>query len=581
MSTFLNLKIRTRLYIGFAAISLIGVLEGFIGIMGIQQIDKEDTILYEKMTVPIAQLAQLSVAFQRSRVHIRDLVLAESNEERSVEAANIKLREDEIAKIGADFKKLIISNRMKELFAQFEQSHENYLPHRAKIYDLVMQGKHESASYYVSHEAVKAALVVQNAINDLEKMKVEDASTKSSQNSEMAHTTSLLMTLAILFSILLSFVIATVISAGISRPITLLAATARKLAVGDIDATIEPKAKDEIGVLMKAFAEMVANIKTQAGLLKRLSDGDFTVEPVPRSDRDIMGNSMLEMVRKMNDVLGDIHTATNQVAAGSEQIADGSQSVAQGATEQATTIKDLSETITQVAMKSKETAATAKDANDYAMTAKSDAQQGNQRMKAMVTAMQEINQASTNIGKIIKVIDEIAFQTNILALNAAVEAARAGQQGKGFAVVAEEVRNLAARSAKAASEITDMISSSIAKTQEGKTIADQTAVALEKIVAGATKVSILIASIATASEDQSSGFAKITHGIEEVSQVVHTNSATAEQSAAASEEMSTQAMLLREKLVQFKLKKDGITEQKIILEDEPSHFHSQGLRRVA
>ena len=258
------------------------------------------------------------------------------------------------------------------------------------------------------------------------------------------------------------------------------------------------------------------------------------------------------MKNSMKEILVNISGSAEQVAGGAKNISDSSVMLSQGAAEQASSVEELSASIAEIASQTKSNADSADKANEITEVTQTHAREGNEDMATMLKAMEEINASSNNISKIIKVIDEIAFQTNILALNAAVEAARAGQHGKGFAVVAEEVRNLAARSAKAAKETTDMIESSIAKVNDGRAVARQTADKLETIVGNISEVAELVASIAKASKEQSMAIEQINQGVLQVSQVVQANSATSEQSASASEELSMQAELLNEAVKKFK-----------------------------
>jgi Methyl-accepting chemotaxis protein len=315
--------------------------------------------------------------------------------------------------------------------------------------------------------------------------------------------------------------------------------------------------KEIIDGINKTIDAIAQPIHESLNVMEEMAKGNLTME----MDGDYKGDygkikdALNLTVKSFNDVLNDINYAASQVASGARQVSDSAQALSQGSTEQASSIEELTASIEEISAQTKQNAENADEANKLAASAKGDAVKGNDQMKEMLKAMADINEASTNISKIIKVIDEIAFQTNILALNAAVEAARAGQHGKGFAVVAEEVRNLAARSANAAKETTVLIEGSIKMAETGTRIANNTAEALKQIVDGVTKAANLVGEIAVASNEQATGIFQVNQGIMQVSDVTQTNSATSEESAAASEELSSQAEVLREQVSRFNIKK--------------------------
>lgn len=332
------------------------------------------------------------------------------------------------------------------------------------------------------------------------------------------------------------------------------------LAYFNSDPVFDESSRDETEKQAIAFLKLVKCSREKVSNARQIAEGDLTTHIHIKCDEDELGKALLDMVHNTHSVVSAISSAADQVSSGSNLVADSSFSLSHGATEQASSIQELTASLVEIASQTNTNAKSAEKANQFAQKAKYNAAAGNTHMQSMLSAMDEINASSSSIGRIIKVIDDIAFQTNILALNAAVEAARAGQHGKGFAVVAEEVRNLAAKSANAAKETTNLIEGSIRKVEAGTRIANDTAEALSQIASQVDVAADLINSIALASNEQAQAIEQVNEGIQQVSQVVSTNAATSEEAAAASEELSSQAAQLKEAVSVFKLKRG--TKQK-------------------
>lgn len=348
----------------------------------------------------------------------------------------------------------------------------------------------------------------------------------------------------------------------IIRPVKCIDEVARRIAQGELNASISYNSGDEFGKLAKNFNETVSRLRSYvnyideiAGVLGEMSRGNLEI----RLTYDYVGEfakvkqSLLEISGSLRTTLGEIDRAAGEVSLGSDQVADGAQSLSQGAAEQASAVEELAATISEISGQVERNAESAGQASAKANEVEAEIEVSNLRMQKMLSAMEDINTCSGEISKIIKAIEDISFQTNILALNAAVEAARAGVAGKGFAVVADEVRNLAGQSAEAAKNTSQLIQNTLRAVENGSSIASETAQSLAKVVSGVQEVTESVDHISEESAIQANSVMQVTQGIEQVSSVVQTNSATAEQSAAASGELSGQAQHLKNLVGRFHL----------------------------
>jgi len=383
-------------------------------------------------------------------------------------------------------------------------------------------------------------------------------SLRDAENTIQIRTASLIVAAATAAVIILCIVLGVCMGRHLSVLLKKMSSTAGELTAGNLNVEVNLESRDELGMLAESMRRLIAGTREQVRVVQMVAEGDLTADVSIRSEHDMLGEGIQSLINHLHKMIVSIAAAANQVAAGAAILSDSSMALSQGATEQASSVEELTASVEEIASHTNLNAQNAETANELARNAKINADNGNAQMKEMLKAMDEINVSSGNINKIIKVIDDIAFQTNILALNAAVEAARAGQHGKGFAVVAEEVRTLAARSANAVRETTELIEGSIKKVEAGTKIAKDTAKALVQIVDLVEKAAGLVGSIAVASREQAVGIEQINQGIMQVSQVVQTNAATSEESAAASQNLTSQAAQLKKLVGLFKLEKTKI-----------------------
>lgn len=375
---------------------------------------------------------------------------------------------------------------------------------------------------------------------------------------------SIILTIScLLLGIVIAIFIAFRLATFIGKPIKACADRLTLLAKGDLESPVpQLNRKDETGTLATATQNIVTTLKEIIGdedyLLSQMANGNFDLDS--KVEEQYVGDfrslllSMRTINTKLSAALGQIRSSAEQVSVGSDQVSSGAMALSQGASQQASAVQQLSASILEISRQINDNAANAATANAVAGAAGENIRSSSEQMSEMIIAMTEISNSSSQIGKIIKTIEDIAFQTNILALNAAVEAARAGAAGKGFAVVADEVRNLATKSSEAAKQTNVLIEGSVKSVENGVKIADATAKSLTGVVAGANEITVLIGKITQASAEQSTSIEQINVGVEQISLVVQTNSATSEQSAAASEELNGQANMMKQMVSKFQLK---------------------------
>lgn len=558
-----NLRVRSKLMVSFGIILFLLVACGLVGIINLRNVNKEVENFYNGPYVVRASTNIVKANFENMQKSVY----------RTIANTDPAIMTDTVNQINTDITVIqehvsLIKQHFtgdQQIIVRFQDALTKLAPHRNTVLKLAQENKKAEAVAYMEKNNVA---IIKDALAELETL-IAAANTQGDELIENINRVQNIaltwIVLMIVFSMIAGVYLCLYITQSITKPMFELRDATKKLAEGNLNADVQYRSRDEMGQVADSLRETIRvlgeYISEIGNNMKSLAGGNLTTNSTIefRGDFVEIQNSIVSLVGSLNNTLSQITQSSDQVASGSEQVSSGSQALSQGTTEQASSIEELALTVTEISTQVRNTATNAQEANTNAVAVGNEVTESNRRMQDMLGAMADISKGSNEISKIIKTIEDIAFQTDILALNAAVEAARAGAAGKGFAVVADEVRNLAGKSALASKNTAILIEGSLKSVNNGMKIAQDTAQSLDTVVTGVKSVADSIDKISVASNEQATSIMQITQGIDQISSVVQTNSATAEESAAASEELSSQAQMLKSLVGRFHLNGSSIS----------------------
>ncbi len=558
-----NIEIKSKLFL-LACFMLAGMIVlGVVSLSFMGKINEGTTDISESWMPSVIASEELNTLTSDFRREEYKHIVAQDEE--TMQSAETKM-ENAGNRINETFSMylstLITSEEDRKLIQDAQNAWNEYLQNHDQLILLSRDNKTDEAMEIVLG-TISLYDNVSNLLLEVVQLNKDGADAADLEGNRLYSEAKRLVIIALIVIGALSFAFAIYIIRGINRPVKELDNVAKKIAEGDLDQSITYNSRDELGTLATNFNKTVGRLRNYvnyideiSNVLRQIAGGNLVFELTLDYEGEFakVKQALEEISHSLNETLGQINQAADQVSSGSDQVSSGAQALSQGATQQASSIEELAATINEISTQVKDTAATANEVRRQTDQTGEQVATSNTQMQEMIAAMTEISDKSTQISKIIKTIEDIAFQTNILALNAAVEAARAGEAGKGFAVVADEVRNLASKSSEASKSTAGLIEGTVQAVEKGTEIANATAESLFAVVESTKGVVASVDKIASAADQQADSIEQVTLGIDQISSVVQTNSATAQESAAASEELSSQAQVMKNLVGRFTLR---------------------------
>lgn len=552
-----NLKIGKKLIVAFGSIIIGVVIMAFFAFGGLSIVGSNFDKFYNEPFQVSNQVMEMRRAIQSTAKNI-NYAFATADEAKTKEYITSAISDIESLSSGISYLREHFTQDL-QLVEKFSTTLSRGSDARERIAELALVNNNTEAGEIFFGEYQPVLLESNAYLTQIYDLCMETAESTFARADSMKNLTLGFVVGVSVLALAITVAFFLYLVKGLTRPIIQIEQAADQMARGEFNVELTYESKDELGALSNSMRNMTqitkGVISDTARGLKEVAKGNFNIAPKVEyvGVFEEIEDAIKAIIGQLSGTMKQIGQAADQVATGADQIANGAQALASGATEQASSIEELASTINLISDQIGKNADNATVAKGKAALAGEEILQSNEKMEDMIAAMKQISEKSGQIGKIIKTIEDIAFQTNILALNAAVEAARAGEAGKGFAVVAGEVRSLASKSADAANDTTSLIEETIKAVDNGTKIADDTAKSMLTVVDRAKDVTYLVEEIAEASMKQAESVKQVTQGVDQISAVVQTNSATAEESAAASEELSGQSQMLKSLLQQFRL----------------------------